>query len=151
MPPIKQVVCAVLRRADGRILLARRAVGQHLEGHWELPGGKVEPGESLASALQRELLEELGLVVTVGEELARTLYRYHRGSIDLIALATATTGEIVHMAVHDAVDWFGADETPKIPVAPADIPLLASPVIEIRRSVTFDSHPIPTRHKSTSD
>ena len=111
----------------------------------------MEPGESLASALQRELLEELGLVVTVGEELARTVYRYHRGSIDLIALATATTGEIVHMAVHDAVDWFGADETPKIPVAPADIPLLASPVIEIRRSVTFDSHPIPTRHKSTSD
>jgi 8-oxo-dGTP pyrophosphatase MutT (NUDIX family) len=48
----------------------------------------VEPGESLEAALQRELLEELGLAVSVGEELARTVYHYDRGSIELIALAT---------------------------------------------------------------
>jgi 8-oxo-dGTP diphosphatase len=108
MPTLKQVVCAVIRDPEGRILLARRAPGQHLEGHWELPGGKVEPGESLEAALERELLEELGLVVTVGEELARTVYHYERGSIELIALATTTDGEIDHMAVHDAVHWFTA-------------------------------------------
>ena len=126
MPPIKQVVCAVIRDTDGRILLARRAPGQHLEGHWELPGGKVEPGESLEAALQRELLEELGLVVSVGKELARAVYHYDRGSIELIALATSTSGEVTHMAVHDAVQWFSVGETRAIPVAPADIPLLAS-------------------------
>lgn len=126
MPPIKQVVCAVIRDTHGRILLARRAPGQHLEGHWELPGGKVEPGESLEVALQRELIEELGLVVSVGEELARTVYHYDRGSIELIALATSTSGEVTHMAVHDAVQWFSVGETRAIPLAPADIPLLAS-------------------------
>ncbi|AGA34923.1 Putative 7,8-Dihydro-8-oxoguanine-triphosphatase [Thioalkalivibrio nitratireducens DSM 14787] len=126
MPPIKQVVCAVIRDTDGRILLARRAPGQHLEGHWELPGGKVEPGESLESALQRELLEELGLVVTVGEELARTEYDYDRGSIELIALQTLASGDITHMTVHDAFDWFAPDETKAIAIAPADIPLLGS-------------------------
>ena len=124
MPPIKQVVCAVLRRADGRILLARRAPGQHLEGHWELPGGKVELGESLESALQRELFEELGLVVSVGKELARTVYHYDRGSIELIALATTASGEVTHMTVHDTVDWVTPHKTANLPLAPADIPLL---------------------------
>ena len=126
MPPIKQVVCAVIRDTDGRILLARRAPGQHLEGHWELPGGKVELGESLEAALQRELLEELGLVVSVGKELARTVFHYDRGSIELIALQTLASGDVTHMTVHDAVQWFSMDETRAIPLAPADIPLLAS-------------------------
>jgi 8-oxo-dGTP diphosphatase len=126
MRPIKQVVCAAIFGADGRMLLARRAPGQHLEGHWELPGGKVEPGESLESALQRELLEELGLVVTVGEELARTVYHYDRGSIELIALAAVPSGEVARLVVHDEVQRFAADETADILLAPADVPLLES-------------------------
>jgi 8-oxo-dGTP diphosphatase len=126
MPPIKQVVCAVIRDKEARILLTRRAPGQHLEGHWELPGGKVEPGESLEAALERELLEELGLVVTVGEELARNVYHYDRGSIELIALATSTCGEVTHMTVHDAADWFNEWQAETLSIAPADIPLLGT-------------------------
>lgn len=141
MEPIKQVVCAVLRQADGRILLARRAPSQHLEGHWELPGGKVEPGESLESALQRELLEELGLVVSVGKELARTVYHYDHGSIELIALAISNFGEVTQMTVHDAVDWFSVDETRAMPLAPADIPLLASVWMAQRGANPFSPPP----------
>ncbi|WP_006745914.1 (deoxy)nucleoside triphosphate pyrophosphohydrolase [Thioalkalivibrio paradoxus] len=122
--PIKQVVCAVVRDSAGRVLMARRAPKQHLEGLWELPGGKVEPGESLARALQRELAEELGLNAGVGEEIARTIYHYDRGSIELIALSTEISNKVSRLVVHDTVAWFQSTETALLRIAPADIPLL---------------------------
>lgn len=120
---MKQVVCAVIRN-EARILLARRAPGEDLAGYWELPGGKVEAGETLAEALARELLEELGVRARVEAELARSIYHYARGSIELIALATDLDGEIGALTVHDAVQWCSADELDGLNIAPADIPLL---------------------------
>lgn len=54
------VVGAALLR-DGRLLAARRSAPPELAGRWELPGGKVEPGEEPSGALVRELREELGV------------------------------------------------------------------------------------------
>lgn len=136
-PPIR-VVCAVIARDDGRILMARRATGQHLAGHWELPGGKVEADETMAAALARELREELGLEVDVGPELARSLHHGDRGSIELIALAATAHNEVGTLTVHDAVTWIDHHDRCAQPIAPADIPLLqaifeAEPLSPIRR------------------
>lgn len=120
---MKQVVCAVVTNGE-RILLARRAAGEHLAGSWELPGGKVEAGETLAQALTRELMEELGVRARVAAELGRSVHHYERGSIELIALATELDGEITELSVHDAVQWYAADELAALAIAPADIPLL---------------------------
>jgi 8-oxo-dGTP diphosphatase len=57
------VAAAVITRADGRVLLAQRPAGKPYAGYWEFPGGKLEPGESARHALERELVEELGLRV----------------------------------------------------------------------------------------
>ena len=57
------VAAAVLQRADGRVLLAQRPAGKPYAGYWEFPGGKLEPGETARHALERELVEELGLHV----------------------------------------------------------------------------------------
>lgn len=57
------VVAAVLYDPHGRILLAQRPEGKSLAGLWELPGGKLEPGESPEAALQRELQEELSIQI----------------------------------------------------------------------------------------
>ena len=57
------VAVGVLIDDTGCVLLARRQKGTHLQGYWEFPGGKVEAGESVESALARELSEELGVSI----------------------------------------------------------------------------------------
>ncbi|HEU0201189.1 MAG TPA: NUDIX domain-containing protein [Burkholderiaceae bacterium] len=59
--PVTEVAVGVLIRADGAVLLADRPAGKPYAGYWEFPGGKIEPGETVAVALARELHEELGL------------------------------------------------------------------------------------------
>ncbi|MGE5337215.1 MAG: Nudix family hydrolase [Gemmatimonadota bacterium] len=58
-----RVAVGVLVRGDGDVLLADRPAGKPYAGYWEFPGGKIEPGESVESALARELHEELGIDV----------------------------------------------------------------------------------------
>ena len=57
------VVAAALRKSSGQVLLAQRPPGRHRAGQWEFPGGKVEPGETPAAALCREMAEELGITL----------------------------------------------------------------------------------------
>lgn len=74
--PVIRVACGVLCRADGQVLLAQRPAGKLAAGCWEFPGGKIESGESAEAALRRELLEELGIVVTALEPLIEVHHRY---------------------------------------------------------------------------
>ncbi len=83
--PHYRVVAGVIRRGN-RVLLARRPEGRLLGGLWEFPGGKMEPGETQAQALQRELWEELGVRVAVGERLGVFRHAYSHFRITLEAL-----------------------------------------------------------------
>ena len=76
------VVAAIVER-EGRFLVARRLKGTHLAGLWEFPGGKVEPDESHEASLQRELLEELGVNATIGEEIVVTEHAYPERTVRL--------------------------------------------------------------------
>jgi mutator protein MutT len=69
-------VSAALIFRDGRLLIAQRNAEAHLGGLWEFPGGKREPGETFEQCLVRELREELGVVVTVGERLDTVEHEY---------------------------------------------------------------------------
>jgi 8-oxo-dGTP diphosphatase len=69
------VVAAVIER-DGRYLVTRRIAGTHLSGLWEFPGGKCEAGETHAECLARELVEELGVRSSVGDEILTTDHAY---------------------------------------------------------------------------
>jgi 8-oxo-dGTP diphosphatase len=61
--PLVEVAVGVLIRSDGDFLLTSRPVGKVYAGYWEFPGGKLEAGESVEQALQRELNEELGITI----------------------------------------------------------------------------------------
>src|SRR5215510_13711356 len=76
------VVAGIIHRNE-HILLTRRRADAHLPNLWEFPGGKVEAGESLPEALQRELHEELGITVTVHDEYHATTHHYPAKSVEL--------------------------------------------------------------------
>jgi 8-oxo-dGTP diphosphatase len=117
-------VTAAVIVADGRVLLMRRPPGDRLAGLWELPGGKVEPGESPEECLARELAEECSLTVTVGRFFAESVYRYPHAHIKLLAFWVDTwTGEL-ELRAHDDHRWVRPLEAEELTLAPADIPIL---------------------------
>ncbi len=76
-----QVAIGVVRATDGRVLIARRPQHRPHGGLWEFPGGKVEPGETVAVALARELDEELGIRPRTTSPLIRVRYSYPEGDV----------------------------------------------------------------------
>jgi 8-oxo-dGTP diphosphatase len=100
-----QVVAGIIRRGD-RILICRRTPEQSHPLKWEFPGGKVEPGETPAQALQRELQEELDIRGATCEEITRYEYAYPgKNPILLIFLRVGEfTGEPRNLIFHE-IRW----------------------------------------------
>jgi 8-oxo-dGTP diphosphatase len=97
-----QVVAAILER-EGKILIGQRTPAQSHPLKWEFPGGKVEPDETPAQAVARELDEELGIRVTGSREIERYHYTYPgKDPIELIFFRITTfTGEPRNLIFHD--------------------------------------------------
>jgi 8-oxo-dGTP diphosphatase len=81
--PLRIVVTAAVIERGGAFLVTRRPAGVHLEGYWEFPGGKCEPGESHVESLEREIAEELDTGVDVGAELFTVTHAYPDRHIEL--------------------------------------------------------------------
>lgn len=121
MQPIRVVAGAV--RRDGRLLVARRRAGIAREGLWELPGGKVEPGETDQSALARELMEELHIDVRVhARPLGEVVHRYPDVEVRLLCYGCDLQGGSIQLTDHDQVGW--VTDVVGINLAPADVPLV---------------------------
>jgi len=123
-PDRRLVVAAVLRDGRGRLLVARRAPGQHLEGLWEFPGGAVEVGERAEDALVRELREELGVDIEVADPLTFAWHRDERREILLLFYrACLIEGEPRGLQGQE-VRWVTPDELATLPTPPADAELV---------------------------
>jgi 8-oxo-dGTP diphosphatase len=113
--PPRTVVRALARSRSGGYLLLRRAPGDSFAGHWELPGGTVEAGESLERALTRELREEAGLAPLTPPTLVSTAHRRSpRGTaLQEHTFQVEATGYATLSHEHDAFClWQPGEEAP---------------------------------------
>ena len=117
------VAAALIRRGD-KLLLARRRPGDEQGGLWEFPGGAVEAGESLPECLARELVEELGIEVVVGKEVAAVTHRYGALTVELHLLAAEIARGEPRPVGCAEVRWVPLAELGSLDLAPADRLLL---------------------------
>ncbi len=121
------LVAAAVLIENGRVLLTQRKQGAHLEGKWEFPGGKVEPGEDPRDALRRELREEIGIEATVGEIVDVTFHRYQGDKTVLLlffeAARTASSPAVQAIDVA-AFEWATRANLDPARFPPADVGVL---------------------------
>jgi len=104
-----RVVGAMIDR-DGKYLITQRSPKATLPLLWEFPGGRVEPGETDEEALARELSEEMGISVQVGERVIHVEHAYEGYDIDFcVYRCRLAGGQIQHLGVHDH-RWVGPHE-----------------------------------------
>jgi len=128
------VGAAILR--DGRCLVAQRGPGMALPLQWEFAGGKVEDNEDPREALRREIREELGLEVEVGELLNRGHALQKEREIVLDVYVATITGGALALAEHAGTRWVGAEEIYALDWAAADVPVLAALETRLREEAS---------------
>ena len=119
-----EVAVGVLIRPDGAFLLTSRPAGKVYAGYWEFPGGKLEPGESVATALRRELQEELDISVHQAVPWRDTLVDYPHALVRLNFCKVFTWDGHLRMREGQMSSW---QQLPVsvVPVLPGTIPVLS--------------------------
>ncbi|MBE7376328.1 Nudix family hydrolase [Pseudomonas lopnurensis] len=134
------VAAAVIRSADGLVLIAKRPLDKHQGGLWEFPGGKVEEGEAVEAALARELLEELGIGVTAARPLIQVRHDYPDKQVLLdVWEVTAFSGE-PHGAEGQPLAWVAPAQLPDYAFPAANRPIIAAARLPDRYLITPDGN-----------
>ena len=128
-----QVTGAIIIQND-RVLAARRALHKHMGGYWELPGGKIEEGETPEESLARELSEEMGIIVEVGEHFYSNQHDYGDKQIILMAYICFWAGGDLILNDHDAIEWCTSQDIANLNWAPADIPIVQALAASMKNS-----------------
>jgi 8-oxo-dGTP diphosphatase len=120
--PTISVVAAVIER-DDYFFLTRRHAGTHLEGLWEFPGGKVDPGESHADALRREIREELDAEVDVQDPVFEITHDYPDRTVALYFYRCSLRG-MPRALLGQEMRWVARRELRSLGFPPADAELV---------------------------
>jgi len=127
LTPVVYVAAVAMVDDDRRVLLAQRPAGKSMAGLWEFPGGKVEPGERPAITLARELSEELGVEIGVGdfEPFAIVSHRYDEFQLFMPLMLCRRWPGTPHGKEGQALAWVKSSELSDYPMPAADLPLVA--------------------------
>jgi mutator protein MutT len=117
------VACAVIER-DGLVLAAQRSATMSLPLKWEFPGGKLEAGESPEECLRRELVEELGVTISVGRALPLHTHAYDSFTVTLYPFVCALESDTITLHEHAAMVWLQPEELHTLDWAEADWPVI---------------------------
>ena len=117
-------VTAALVFRSGRLLITQRPAASHLGGLWEFPGGKVEPGETFETALVRELREELGIEVVVGELIETIEHEYPEKRVRLKFFRCEWQAHEPQLLGCPAFAWITREELSRYEFPAADARLL---------------------------
>jgi 8-oxo-dGTP diphosphatase len=134
--PETDVVAGVLIAADGRVLFGRRPGGKVYAGYWELPGGKVERGETLADALIRELHEELGIEAARLEPWIVRTHVYAHARVRLHFFRVTEWRGDPHGRENQDLAWQAPTAPMLAPMLPANGPVLAALSLPDRYAVS---------------
>ena len=115
---------AIVQNKQKQILISCRQQGQHLAGKWEFPGGKVEEGELLESAMQRELTEEVGLTATEYQLFDSLNFQYDALELTLhFYLVTEFSGQ-AHSLEGQEIRWVNVNELKEYEFPKANLTVL---------------------------
>lgn len=119
------VAAAIVDGAPPRVLAAQRSYPAALAGMWELPGGKVGPGEEELTALVREVREELGVEISVGERLGTDVPIVNGDGVLRVWWARLVAGDPQALE-HAEVRWLRRDQVDALPWLPSDLPVVSA-------------------------
>ncbi|MGH8737142.1 MAG: Nudix family hydrolase [Burkholderiales bacterium] len=131
-----EVAAAVILRADGSFLIARRPLGKVYADYWEFPGGKIEPGELAAGALARELHEELGIDVIRAYPWITRVHTYPHATVRLSFFRVLEWSGVPHPREAQTIVWQRPDAPIAQPMLPANAPVLASLALPYEYAIT---------------
>ncbi|MDO9585312.1 MAG: (deoxy)nucleoside triphosphate pyrophosphohydrolase [Syntrophales bacterium] len=117
------VACAIIER-DGLVLAAQRSATMNLPLKWEFPGGKIDPDESPEECLVRELVEEMGINIAVGQALKPLTHNYPTFSVSLYPFICTITSGAIRLHEHNAIDWLPPVKLYSLDWAEADLPVI---------------------------